>query len=147
MTYTIDTTSLNKLELELLNKNYTLTELALIEYFEIDTIEDAEELIDTVDTDAEYVDYDGQEVRVFTGDDELAAAFKEACISYVDECLEVPDHIKKYFNYDTFTEDCRISDGEGHLLGSYDGNMHEFSYKMTRGDSVKYETIYICRVN
>jgi hypothetical protein len=58
-------------------------------------------------------------------DDEADAVFRERCISYVDDCLEIPEKIRPYFDEDRWIQDCRISDGRGHVIGSYDGAENE----------------------
>jgi len=39
----------------------------------------------------------------------------------IDECLDLNDTTKRYFDREKFKADCRI-DGRGHSLGRYDGN-------------------------
>lgn len=47
--------------------------------------------------------------------------------SYVDDCLlpECPEAMRGYFDYEAFERDCRISDGRGHVIASYDGEENE----------------------
>lgn len=44
--------------------------------------------------------------------------------SYIDDYLEIPKEIKKYFDKEAWKEDAKI-DGRGHSLGRYDGYENE----------------------
>ena len=65
----------------MIEKNYI--KKALIEYFELSTLTEIKDFLNEVDTEEEYIDYDGQEIRCFHGDDEIENAFKEI----VSQCL------------------------------------------------------------
>jgi hypothetical protein len=67
---------------------------------------------------------DGGEYMVLD-DDEADRAAEESCESYVDDCLEIPDNVRPYFDVDRWTKDCILSDGRGHILSGYDGNEGE----------------------
>ena len=54
-------------------------------------------------------------------DDEADELWEQDLDSYIDECLELPDNMKNYFDRDKFKDDAKV-DGRGHSLGRYDGN-------------------------
>ena len=41
--------------------------------------------------------------------------------SYIEECLEIPEHLRFYFDEEKWKDDARM-DGRGHSLSSYDGH-------------------------
>ena len=44
--------------------------------------------------------------------------------NYIDECLEIPDDIRPYFDEEAWKRDARM-DGRGHIISSYDGCEYE----------------------
>ena len=68
---------------------------------------------------------DGREFR-FIHEDAIERIHREEIEYFVDDCYlggkEIPDVIRRYFDYDSFARDCRISDGYGHHFAQYDGN-------------------------
>lgn len=78
------------------------------------------------------------EYRVLT-ESEREEAAKEALQSYIDECLEIPAHIRPYFDEERWMRDALMSDGYGHTLSPYDGDEHEAQ--------IDGEWFYIYRVN
>ena len=57
--------------------------------------------------------------------------------SYIDECLEIPDDIRPYFDDEAWKNDAKM-DGRGHTISSYDGCEYE--------ETVEGTTYYIYRV-
>ena len=57
-------------------------------------------------------------------DDEADEAQDEQLESYIDECMELPEHVAPYFDREAWKSDARM-DGRGHCLSSYDGPEHE----------------------
>ena len=57
--------------------------------------------------------------------------------NYIDECLEIPDNIRPYFDEEKWKRDARM-DGRGHIISSYDGCEYE--------ETVEGTTYYIYRV-
>ena len=71
-------------------------------------------------------------------DDEANEAWDGELERYIDECLEIPEAIRPYFDEEKWKNDAR-HDGRGHCLSSYDGHEHEVK--------VDGEWFYIYRVN
>ena len=57
--------------------------------------------------------------------------------NYIDECLEIPNGIRPYFDEEKWKSDARM-DGRGHTISSYDGCEYE--------ETVEGTTYYIYRV-
>ena len=55
--------------------------------------------------------------------DEIDAIWTDSLIDLADDCYigEIPEHLKKYFDYDKFVEDC-MEDGRASHFNGYDGN-------------------------
>ncbi len=53
-------------------------------------------------------------------DDEANEAQDKNFDSYIDECLEIPDAMKNYFDEDAWKRDAKF-DGRGHCLSGWDG--------------------------
>lgn len=66
----------------------------------------------------------GNEYR-FIHEDSIERIHRDEIEEFVDDCYlsdrNIPDAIKRYFDYDSFARDCRISDGYGHHFAKYDG--------------------------
>jgi hypothetical protein len=104
---------------------------------------------------AEYADWD-EDVRGLYGegysyrtgfreymvltDEEADVAWDAALESYVDDCLEIPDEIRPYFDMEKWKADAR-HDGRGHALSGYDGDEADGK------DPVTGETFVIFRTN
>lgn len=62
----------------------------------------------------------------FVDEDAIERIHREEIESVVDDCYlsdkNIPKMIKRYFDYDSFARDCRLSDGYGHHFSSYDGS-------------------------
>lgn len=57
-------------------------------------------------------------------DDEADTIQDEYLDSYIDDCLEIPDMMKNYFDRDAWKRDAKM-DGRGHTISGYDGNEEE----------------------
>jgi len=79
----------------------------------------------------------GEEYLVLT-DDEADDQENEYLESYIDECLEIPDNVRPYFDEEKWKKDARM-DGRGHSLSCYDGSEYE--------EEVDGTTYYIYRRN
>ena len=80
--------------------------------------------------------YYGQEYLVLT-DEEADEEEDRQLSNYIDECLDIPDDIRPYFDEEAWKRDARM-DGRGHTLSSYDGCEHE--------ETVNDTTYYIYKV-
>ena len=60
-----------------------------------------------------------QEYKVYT-DAEADREWDEALDSYIDDCMEMTDQVKQYFDRDKWKRDAKM-DGRGHSLNRYDG--------------------------
>lgn len=62
----------------------------------------------------------------FIEEDVIESIHREEIETLVDDCYlsdkNIPEMIKRYFDYDSFARDCRLSDGYGHHFSSYDGS-------------------------
>ena len=58
-------------------------------------------------------------------DSEADKAQDESFDSYIEECLEIPDIVRRYFDDEAWKRDARL-DGRGHCLASYDGDEQEY---------------------
>ena len=65
----------------------------------------------------------GREYLV-VNDDEADELWDEDLDNYIDECLEIPDSIRNYFDRDAWKRDAKM-DGRGHSLSRYDGEEHD----------------------
>lgn len=74
-------------------------------------------------------------------DDEADVRWDDYLEQYIDDCLEIPDHLASYFDRDAWKRDARM-DGRGHTLATYDG--HELYQDVTL-PSGHVETIYLYR--
>ena len=74
-----------------------------------------------VDTRPENYTDDG-EYMVLT-DYEADQAWEEELDHYIDDCMEIPESIERYFDREAWKRDARM-DGRGHVLSSYDGQEH-----------------------
>lgn len=67
---------------------------------------------------------EGKEYR-FIHEDAIERIHRDEIEQFVDDCYlggkDIPDIVRRYFDYDSFARDCRISDGYGHHFASYDG--------------------------
>ena len=90
--------------------------------------EDAEEFelaLESAKRGADFTcDIDGSEYR-FIHEDAIERIHRQEIEELVNDCYlggkEIPDVVRRYFDYDSFARDCRISDGYGHHFASYDG--------------------------
>lgn len=86
-----------------------------------------------------YYEAEGGEYRVMN-DDDADMAWDESLEEYIDDCLEMPDWIRPFFDRDKWKEEAK-HDGRGHCLSGYDGNEDEDE------EEVNGERYYIFRVN
>jgi len=57
-------------------------------------------------------------------DSEADKAWDESLDSYIDECLDIPENVRFYFDEEKWKDDAKI-DGRGHSLNRYDGSEEE----------------------
>lgn len=124
---------------EVLNTLYTVTQLPRVEGTSVTArvIRDAFDGKELKDERVPRYTNSG-EYAVLTGD-EADTAWDASLDSYIDECMEIPDHVMPYFDRDGWKTKARI-DGRGHALSSYDGT--ELVVEAYNGD-----TLYVYRVN
>lgn len=72
-------------------------------------------------------------------DSEADDAYERDLDSYIDDCMEIPDHIRPYFDEEKWKHDARINGDRGQSLARYDG--HEYDESTNEG------TFYIFRCN
>lgn len=65
----------------------------------------------------------GREEYLVITDEEGDELWDEQLENYIDECLEIPDSVKPYFDREKWKADAR-NDGRGHSLAGYDGEEH-----------------------
>lgn len=53
-------------------------------------------------------------------DNEMDEAWEQYLRDSIDDCMEIPDHIRPYFDEERWINDAKI-DGRGHCLNHYDG--------------------------
>ena len=82
-----------------------------------------------IEENGDYLSFDDREFLVLT-DDEAEKKWDEHLDSYIEECLEIPEHLRFYFDEEKWKDDARI-DGRGHSLSSYDGHEHEIKINET----------------
>ena len=82
-----------------------------------------------IEENGDYLSFDDREFLVLT-DDEAEKRWDEHLDSYIEECLEIPEHLRFYFDEEKWKDDARI-DGRGHSLSSYDGHEHEIKINET----------------
>lgn len=87
--------------------------------------------------DENLFEYGSEEYLVVT-DEEADELWEGDLENYIDECMEIPEHIKPYFDRESWKSDARQY-GRGHSLGRYDG--------VENYEEVKGETYYIYRQN
>ena len=77
------------------------------------------------DADDFTVETDEGEYR-FIEEDAIERIHREEIENIVDDCYlsdkNIPEMIKRYFDYDSFARDCRLSEGYGNHFSSYDGS-------------------------
>jgi len=62
---------------------------------------------------------DGQYLVVT--DEEADERWEEALENYIDECMEIPESMERYFDREAWKSDAKM-DGRAHSLASYDGD-------------------------
>jgi hypothetical protein len=82
-----------------------------------------------IEENGDYLSFDDREFLVLT-DDEAEKKWDEHLDSYIEECLEIPEHLRFYFDEEKWKDDARM-DGRGHSLSSYDGHEHEIKINET----------------
>jgi hypothetical protein len=84
------------------------------------------QMFDLCENDLQDIEIDGtrctvQGIDYLAGtDEEMGEEWDGYLERYIDECLEIPEHIERYFDREAWKEDARY-DGRGHSLNSYDG--------------------------
>jgi len=76
-------------------------------------------------------------------DSEADERFEQSIESYIDDCVlsEIPKQYRCYFDAEKFINDCKINDGRGNSLASYDSEENEIK------DPDSDEWFYIYRTN
>ena len=101
--------------------------------------EDDPELTEDVDeAGGEYTLQAESKAYIVATDDEADELWEESLDNYIESCLEIPEHLRFYFDDSRFKRDCK-TDGRAHSLASYDEEEHE--------EKVNDTTYYIYRIN
>lgn len=80
-------------------------------------------------------------------DEEADKAWDENLESYIDDCMEIPDHVKPYFDREAWKKDARM-DGRGHCLSGYDLSERQVEVlSLSHDDQRTMTTYYIYRQN
>lgn len=114
----------------------TKTALQIARYIQADNIrETAREILANLDDDFR-VEVGCAEYRIIEAD-EIERIHDDEIRELVDDLYmsdrNIPDVLRRYFDYDSFASDCRMSDGYGHHFSSYDGSEETFgSYYVFR---------------
>jgi len=88
---------------------------AFIEMFEL-----SENDLEDIEINGTYCNVQG--IDYLAGDDEeMDEAWDEELESFIDECLEIPEHLEYYFDREAWKSNARI-DGRAHALSRYDGS-------------------------
>ena len=103
-----------------------------------DKIEEIKDELNNITNEYDHVySYYSEEYIVAT--DEEADEIEDECLdNYIEECLEIPDNIRPYFDEEKWKDDARM-DGRGHIISTYDGNENE--------EKVNGTWYYIYRMN
>ena len=80
--------------------------------------------ITDLDIDTDEINFNGEDLLVLD-DDEADAREDEELDSYIDECLEIPENLRFYFDDEKWKRDARL-DGRGHIISRYDGCENEY---------------------
>jgi hypothetical protein len=90
------------------------------------------------DKEVDVEDYDEYgDWKVYT-DSEADDAWDESLENYIDECLEIPQSMRNYFDRESWKSDARM-DGRGHCLSGHNGHEEE--------QQVNGTTYYLYRQN
>ena len=80
---------------------------------------------------------EGKEFAVLT-DSEADDLWDDDLENYIDDCLEIPENMKNYFDREAWKRDAKM-DGRGHALGRYDGQEYaEYGIKTVSGSELYY---------
>jgi hypothetical protein len=98
-----------------------------------------EEWLDDNGTEVDVEEYDERtsDWLVYT-DSEADDAWDESLENYIDECLEIPQSMRNYFDRESWKSDARM-DGRGHCLSGHNGHEEE--------QQVNGTTYYLYRQN
>jgi hypothetical protein len=87
-------------------------------------------MFDLSEDDLQDIEIDGNRVTVqgtdyLAGDDgEMDEEWDNYLENYIDECLEIPESVERYFDREKWKDDAKM-DGRGHSLNSYNGGEEE----------------------
>jgi hypothetical protein len=96
-----------------------------------------EDEYDDKQVDVEEYDERTSDWLVYT-DSEADDAWDESLENYIDECLEIPQSMRNYFDRESWKSDARM-DGRGHCLSGHNGHEEE--------QQVNGTTYYLYRQN
>ena len=103
-----------------------------------DKIEEIKDELNSIVNDYDNIYSYGREEYIVATDEEADEIENEYLDNYIEECLEIPDNIRPYFDEEKWKDDARI-DGRGHIISTYDGCEDE--------EDVNGTTYYIYRMN
>ena len=87
--------------------------------------------------DESLLEVNNEEYAVLT-DEEANHEWEENLNNYIEDCLEIPENLRPYFDEDKWKDDAKM-DGRGHSLNHYDGTEEE--------ETVNGTTYFIYRRN
>lgn len=61
-------------------------------------------------------------------DQEMESKYEEYLDNYIDDVLEIPDHIRIYFNDEAWKRDAKINSSRAEALNRYNGKEIEYKY-------------------
>ena len=93
----------------------------------LDLVKDISEL----DIDDEEFYFEGEDLLVLT-DSEADDRWEDELDSYIEDCLEIPDWIRPYFDDEAWKSDARY-DGRGHAISRYDGVENDYCFDFDDG--------------
>ena len=103
-----------------------------------DKIEEIKDELNSIVNDYDNTYSYGREEYIVATDEEADEIEDEYLDNYIEECLDIPDNIRPYFDEEKWKDDARM-DGRGHIISTYDGNENE--------EKVNGTWYYIYRMN
>lgn len=80
--------------------------------------------INELDIDTDEISFNGENLLVLD-EDEADERWDEELDLYIDDCLEIPSHIRPYFDEEAWKRDARF-DGRGYAISRYDGYENQY---------------------
>lgn len=98
---------------------------AILSALDLDVSEENIEILEDVACDDFIFMIDGKEFRAIS-EDSIERIHRDEIEELVNECYlsskDIPDTLRRYFDYDAFARDCRIYNNYGYHFSGYDGS-------------------------